>query len=266
MSTILHDEVVAHRQSGSWRNLERVALGIIAAVRQQAGDTFNPKLGGGTRLMLALDHRISHDIDLFIRDPQWIGYLSPRLNDRVEAVVSGYEEAADFLKLNLSDGEIDFIVRGSLLGLPDESSDDTPFPLEPVAEVLAKKLFYRGASLTPRDLFDWWAIETMRPDLVPGEDMARLLESKVEGIDHALCMLSQSQAAQNLWDGILAPDKPKLADVTTWAQEMLDHYRSAVMTAPIAPLEVRRLSEYRATKPVGVAPSPESPDDSDLGS
>lgn len=91
MSTISRDEVVAHRQSGSWRNLERIALGIIADLRRQAGDTFNPKLGGGTRLMLALDHRISHDIDLFIRDPQWIGYVSPRLNDCVEAVVSGYE-------------------------------------------------------------------------------------------------------------------------------------------------------------------------------
>lgn len=246
---VLREEIVAHRQSGSWRSLERAVLDIIADVQKHAEGEFQPKLGGGTRLMLALDHRISHDIDLFIRDPQWIGYISPRLNDRVEAMVSGYEEAADFIKLNFPDGEIDFIVRGSLLGLPDEISKDTPLLLEPVAEVLAKKLFYRGASLTPRDLFDWWAVETMRPNLVPKPDMGRLLGSKRQGIENALSMLSQSHAAQNLWSGILAPDRPKLADATAWGRDMLDRYRAAMMIAPAASLEIRRLSEYRAIKP-----------------
>ncbi|MFT4179702.1 MAG: hypothetical protein QM612_09620, partial [Thermomonas sp.] len=84
MSGTTRDQVIAHRQSGSWRSLERTALAIIADVQERAGGAFQPKLGGGTRLMLALDHRISHDIDLFMRDPQWIGYISPRLNDRVE--------------------------------------------------------------------------------------------------------------------------------------------------------------------------------------
>lgn len=148
-----------------------------------------------------------------------------------------------------------------MLGLPDESSDDTSLPLEPVAEVLAKKLFYRGASLTSRDLFDWWAIGTMRPDLIPGEDMARLLESKREGIDHALCMLPQSQAAQTLWDGILAPEKPSLAETARWGRNVLALYKVAQQILPTTPLEVRRLSEYRASKPAKNARSPEEPSD-----
>ena len=96
---------------------------------------------GGTRLRLALGHRISRDIDPFIRDPQWIGFLSPRLNDRAGDRVEGYEEEATFLKLKFFEEEIDFIIRMSLTGLPPESSEKSVFPLEPVSEVLDKKLF-----------------------------------------------------------------------------------------------------------------------------
>lgn len=232
MSEVTQAQVIAHRQSGSWRILERTALEIIADVQSHADRAFQPKLGGGTRLMLALDHRISHDIDLFMRDPQWIGYITPRLNDRVEAKVSGYEEAADFIKLNLPEGEIDFIVRGSLLGLPDEASDETVLPLEPVAEVLAKKLFYRGAVLAPRDLFDWWAVEIGKPALIPQASMGRLLESKRQGIFAALDLLPKSPAANRLWDAILAPDKPALADVAAWGRDALARYRQAAGVEP----------------------------------
>jgi len=177
--------------------------------------------------MLALEHRISHDLDLFIRDPQWLGWISPRLNERVEAMVSGYEEAADFLKLNFPDGELDFIVRGSLLGLPNETGGDTPLPLEPLPEVLAKKLFYRGGLLTPRDVFDWWALETLRPGLVPEQTMGHLLESRYPGLSNVLDALPQSVVAMRLWDGILAPDKPAFVDTLIWARDTLERYRRA---------------------------------------
>lgn len=227
---VTREQVVAHRMSGSWRSLERVALEIIADVREHASPRFDPVLGGGTRLMLDLDHRISHDIDLFIRDPQWIGYISPRLNDRVEDMVSDYEEAPDFIKLSFPEGEIDFIVRGSLLDLPVEHSPETKLALEPMAEVLAKKLFYRGARMTPRDLFDWWALETMRPGLVPSHQMGKLLETRVEGIERMLEVLRQMKRAQELWAEILAPDKPPMAEVIDWAHQRLGHYSEASRT------------------------------------
>jgi len=64
VSAVTRAQVLAHRQSGSWRRLERIALTIINDVRAAAGSGFAPVLGGGTRLMLALNHRISHDLDL----------------------------------------------------------------------------------------------------------------------------------------------------------------------------------------------------------
>ncbi len=235
MNTTTPEQVIAHRQSGSWRTLERQALTIIDDVCVHSGLDFRPKLGGGTRLMLALNHRISHDIDLFIRDPQWIGYISPRLNDRVESIAPSYEEAADFIKLRLPEGEIDFIVRGSLLGLPDESDPDTPLPLEPVAEVLAKKLFYRGAALTPRDLFDWWAVESRLPTQVPQAVFGRLLEPKHQGILNALGYLSRSSSAARMWDDIQAPEKPKLDDAALWGEKMLGQYLRAMPKPPLSP-------------------------------
>lgn len=224
MSGILIEDLARFRAAGSWRVLETAALRIAADVSHKSGRDFRPLLGGGTRLMIALDHRISHDIDLFFTDAQWIGYLTPRLNDNVEALTCDYEEAADYLKLRFPEGEIDFIVRTRLLDLPPEHSDDTTFALDPIAEVLAKKLFFRGATLTPRDLFDWWAIETMRPGLVPAADMGKLLATRVDGIRLALGSIRKSSRAMMLWRAILAPSLPELENTVDWASAQLDTY------------------------------------------
>lgn len=160
-------DIQAHKTHGSWRTLERFAWQLALHAASVAKSDFKPVLGGGTRLMLAMNHRISDDIDLFIRDPQWIGYLTPRLNDRFEHLIDAYDEGPSSLKIKLPEGEIDFIVSMSLLGLPQEKSADCLFDLEPVAEVLAKKLFYRGWALTPRDLFDWWCMENQQPADMP---------------------------------------------------------------------------------------------------
>ncbi|MCL4460153.1 MAG: nucleotidyl transferase AbiEii/AbiGii toxin family protein [Nitrospirae bacterium] len=97
--------------SGDWKSLEKKAADIVSDTEASAkGGRLSPLLGGGTRLMLELSHRISRDIDLFIRDPQWIGLLSPRLNDKVGDLIQGYEEDATFLKLKFPEEEIDFIL------------------------------------------------------------------------------------------------------------------------------------------------------------
>lgn len=94
------EEIRHFRERGSWRTLLALAQEMTADAERHAGGVkLNAQLGGGTRLMLALNHRISNDIDLFIRDPQWIGFLTPRLNDRFERDLQGYEEDATCLKL-----------------------------------------------------------------------------------------------------------------------------------------------------------------------
>ena len=63
-------------------------------------------------------HRISKDVDIFVADPQWLGYLTPRLNARAESLVSNYLEQAGFLKLYFDEGEIDFVACTPLTQAP----------------------------------------------------------------------------------------------------------------------------------------------------
>ena len=188
-------------------------------------------LGGGTRLMLELRHRISDDIDIFLRDPQWLAYLTPRLNDRFEGSFTGYDEGATSLKLRLPHGEIDFIVSMRLLDLPNQTSALTPFALEPMDEVLAKKLFYRGWSLTPRDLFDWKVLHDSGL-LIDYEAIGRLTQPKLPAITTALTQLSASAPARLIWESIKAPEKPALQDVVEWAHEQLQAFAALPKSRP----------------------------------
>lgn len=216
------DDIKNHKASGSWKRLERLARDMVQDASTVAKSTLLPVLGGGTRLMLAMEHRISDDIDLFIRDPQWISYLSPRLNDKFEHLISTYDEGATSLKLKFGEGEIDFIVSMSLLGLENETSNDSLFPLEPVAEVLAKKLFYRGWALTPRDLFDWHAIE-YHAQLSDGHELklAELIAARSDGVRMALEQMGVSKQSAIVWQEIRTHALPNLAETIQWAQGRL---------------------------------------------
>ncbi len=73
-------------------------------------------LGGGTVLMFHYDHRASKDIDIFVADPQYLGYLTPRLSDKAAELTSQYvEDANSYVKLQFDEGEIDFVAAPNLL-------------------------------------------------------------------------------------------------------------------------------------------------------
>ena len=223
--TITKDDIARHAASGPWRSLVSIAEKLVADAEGIAGSAMRPLLGGGTRLMLSLHHRMSDDIDLFIRDPQWIGYLTPRVNAKTAAQVEGYEETAVALKLKLAEGELDFFVAMSLLGQPPQTIAGVAFALEPVAEVLAKKLFYRGATLTPRDLFDWWTIKTQSPQDLPKQKFAALLKDRLHGIEVALAAIRQSAAAREIWESLRAVTKPTLEEAVEFGLESVQEYR-----------------------------------------
>ena len=225
MTTIA--DIKNHKTNGPCRGLEKLAHEMVQDVSTVAKSALLPVLGGGTRLMLAMEHRISDDIDLFIRDPQWIGFLTPRLNDKFEHLINTYDEGATSLKLKFNDGEIDFIVSMSLLGLDNKVSSECLFPLEPVAEVLAKKLFYRGWALTPRDLFDWHAIERYVPLLDTHELMlAELIAARVDGIRMALDQMGTSKQSAIVWQEIRTHELPDLKQTIQWAQGRLGKFQA----------------------------------------
>lgn len=124
--------------------------------------------GGGTVLMLRINHRYSRDIDLFVPDPQYLGHVTPRLSDAAENLTTEYVEAAEFVKLLMPTGEIDIVVGSPLTGRPWEAVTHRGrrILVETNAEILAKKMYHRGNQAKARDLFDLCAVADLDPAAV----------------------------------------------------------------------------------------------------
>jgi hypothetical protein len=152
---------------GVWRELWPQALGLMTHLEAMVNQplwTF----GGGTVLMLRHAHRLSKDIDLFVPDPQYLGYVNPRLSDVAEAVSTDYEENAEFIKFYLPQGEIDIVVGTALTKQPYEvvRHAGRDIKVERSAEIIAKKMWHRGDQAKARDLFDLCAVADAEPDAV----------------------------------------------------------------------------------------------------
>jgi predicted nucleotidyltransferase component of viral defense system len=131
-------------------------------------EIFTWTFGGGTVLMLRLNHRHSKDVDLFIKDPQYLNYLNPRLSDLAESITSDYDESAEFIKLYLEPGEIDIVVGASLTHAPFDlvRYQGREIRVETSAEIVAKKFHHRGDRATARDLYDLCAVATLEPEAI----------------------------------------------------------------------------------------------------
>lgn len=152
------------KRPGIWRELFPHALALMAHLERQTQDppwTF----GGGTVLMLRIGHRQSKDIDLFVPDPQYLGYVNPRLSDVAEQISTDYEENAEFIKLYLPVGEIDIVVGASLVEQPFDvvAHAGRKIRVETCAEIIAKKMWHRGHHGKARDLFDLCAVADAQP-------------------------------------------------------------------------------------------------------
>ncbi|WP_377288049.1 nucleotidyl transferase AbiEii/AbiGii toxin family protein [Rhizobium sp. SG2393] len=146
-------------QTSNWGELFQYAISILEQASARVPIHGSWTFGGGTSLMLQIGHRESFDIDLFLDDPQLLPYLNPETQGfRLPKPPNACQtDGLRVLKVVFSNvGEIDFICAPPLTDAPTRSRDiagqlcllDTP------AEIVAKKVFYRGASLQPRDMFD----------------------------------------------------------------------------------------------------------------
>ena len=110
-------------------------------------------------MKLQIGHRESHDVDIFLNDPQLLPLLDPQKRDfQFEILPSDCGgDGARFLKLGFDKiGEIDFIVADAMTASPTKQDiiNGETVLLDTVPEIIAKKIHYRGASIKPRDIFD----------------------------------------------------------------------------------------------------------------
>lgn len=115
--------------------------------------------------MLRYRHRFSRDIDLFVPDPQYEGFVTPRLSEAAENITSDYVEQGNFVKLVLDAGEVDVVALPNLTDEPFEIWEimGQPVKVETAAEIVAKKLYHRGNRATARDLFDLAVVVEQEP-------------------------------------------------------------------------------------------------------
>jgi hypothetical protein len=151
--------VIALTNQANWARLFRVACDLIRQVNSETLIIDHWTFGGGTAMMLQIDHRESHDVDIFLEDPQLLPFLDPQKHDfKLDIRPSDHGgDGTGFLKLAFMDiGEIDFIVCPSKTREPpiQREVEGEKTLLEAVPEIITKKIVYRGLSIQPRDIFD----------------------------------------------------------------------------------------------------------------
>lgn len=189
-------------------------------------------LGGGTALMREFKHRLSKDIDLFAYDVQWLSLFSPRLNAKAADMALDYSEQANFVKIVTDAGDIDFIVAGDVTRFDKtvHRIAGRDLPVDPASEILAKKLFYRAATLKGRDVYDMSAAIDLAP--TAAARAARAVMSKRTSLLRRLAELDDMDDAAVL-NGVMPYDGPLLhadgmvAKVTTFLLEHGDGTRHA---------------------------------------
>ena len=128
------------------------ALKIIEGAELRSDDW---SIGGGTVLALTYNHRLSKDIDIFLTDVQYLSRLSPRLNNAADDALD-YNEDARFISLTYPEGKIDFIACPAITKFSPIETEiyGSTLYLDDSVEIVAKKVFYRGSYVMPRDVFD----------------------------------------------------------------------------------------------------------------
>ena len=187
-----------------WEALFQRALELIDAARESGAPLDDWSFGGGTALMRRHHHRFSKDIDIFVPDPQFLGFLSPRLSTKAESMTRHYDEHGNSLKLYFPEGEIDFIASAPLTENPVtvETLFDRQIQVETSTEIVAKKVWHRGADFTARDIFDLamvmekepQALEAIKPILRDRRDVV------LERMKAQEAMLRESFAALEVLD------------------------------------------------------------------
>ncbi|MBB3010025.1 nucleotidyl transferase AbiEii/AbiGii toxin family protein [Cupriavidus alkaliphilus] len=175
-------------QGDIWESLFPHAFTLMEEVKKHGGIEPFWTFGGGTVLMLRYRHRFSRDIDLFVPDPQYLGFVTPRLSETAESITSDYVEQGNFVKLVLDAGEVDIVASPNLTEEPFEIWEimGRPVKVETAAEIVAKKLYHRGDRATARDLFDLAVVVEQEP--------TALVRAAPFLLRHASAFLNQVQA------------------------------------------------------------------------
>jgi hypothetical protein len=181
-----------------------------------------------------IDHRESHDIDLFLGDPQILPFLNPETQEiELERRPDSYQtDGTRVLKLAYQDfGEIDFICAASITEDPTTGQKvrGNLVQVERPSEIIAKKVHYRGSSFQPRDMFDLAAVIECR-----GMDYAvdALRQCGIESCKRALEAIEKAKPdfAASIMNQLMVKDEMRhlIARAQGMGREVLERTLSSI--------------------------------------
>ncbi len=223
---------VHSRRPSEWRRLFAIAADLIDQLREKAGGfEFEWSFGGGTAMMIQINHRESHDVDIFLDDPQLLGFIDPSKSQlSFSTGPAAYDgDGTRFQKFAFEGlGEIDFIVAGALTGTPFEKREveGRSVWLETIPEIIAKKVYYRGSEARPRDIFDIAA--AARSQLGAVVDALRVFPQQVTRTRERLEKLNPEFVSRAIAQLMIMPDyEASAADSLDAAIAVLDEALSS---------------------------------------
>jgi len=148
--------------TSKWKQLLEMVLPALI----ELPDELSWSLGGGTALSISLNHRISYDIDIFFQDTSALKFLSPNKNKKIRALSDDWQQPGNYLKIERPEGDIDFLIARTFSASPHFRHDflGKEIFVETPAEIIAKKIHYRGSQFSVRDIFDIAAVSELVPD------------------------------------------------------------------------------------------------------
>ena len=182
--------------------------------------------------MVQIYHRESHDIDIFLNDPQLLPYLNP-VTQGYPIALSPTDYTSDgirSLKIIFDGiGEIDFICCGPVLEDKTirKNVRGVTVELETPAEIIAKKIYYRGARLQPRDMFDIAAVVHNGSGEILVKALSRFPEKVAKALETAEgykpALLDPVLAGLNVFPAFDAVRSTAQRDTVTFLRTVLDH-------------------------------------------
>ncbi|WP_175577054.1 nucleotidyl transferase AbiEii/AbiGii toxin family protein [Desulfovibrio sp. DV] len=128
----------------SWKDL---LLSAIPALNELPKE-LEWELGGGTALMLSINHRLSKDVDIFFENARALKLLAPSTNERTRRICDEWQQPGHYIKLVKYDkGEIDFLVSRTFEDSPvklynfSHNGIVQVIRIETPKEILSKKIF-----------------------------------------------------------------------------------------------------------------------------
>jgi hypothetical protein len=141
------------------------ALDYVFGPQIDEGQTPPWTLGGGTALALRIAHRLSDDVDIFVT--RTLKLFTPAHNPAAKKISARFQWPGHYLKYECKEGEIDFLSPHLQTdpGFTWEIYRGRTIALETLNEIIVKKIRYRGAQFTTRDIFDLAASGQIDPHL-----------------------------------------------------------------------------------------------------